>query len=243
MKWIILTTETIHHAQFVRETAKVFPPAAVLIERNTLKPPFETAHPLEAQRDVYESEAFFGGMTPAIASLAPTHAFDSVNDAAALELIAGLAPDVVVVFGTGKIGRGLIGLPGLKGAILNLHGGDPREYRGLDSHLWAIYHSDFGGLVTTLHHLNADLDDGDIVLQGALAVPKGMRLHQLRKANTEACVGMTLAALDMHRRSGRFISAPQGRKGRYYSFMPSALKEVCRKKFQAHTERLPDGIP
>jgi methionyl-tRNA formyltransferase len=239
MKWIILTTETVHHAHFVSEAAKGFPVAAVVLERNGLKPAFDTAHPMEAQRDAFESQVFFGGKTPAIASLAPTYAFDSINEAGVRALISDIAPDVIVVFGTGRIGRELIGLR--PGSILNLHGGDPREYRGLDSHLWAIYHSDFGGLVTTLHHLNENLDDGDIVLQGALRVAQGMELHQLRRSNTEVCVKLALGALDMHARHGGFVSTPQGRRGRYYSFMPSPLKEVCRKRFKLHAERLPDG--
>lgn len=238
MKWILLTTETVHHAHFLRETAKHLPPSAVLVETKVNKAPFETFHPLEAARDAYESEAFFGGRTPALASLAPVREFATVNDPAALSLIAGIAPDLILVFGTGKIGRDLIGLA--SGNIVNLHGGDPREYRGLDSHLWAVYHGDFGGLVTTLHHLNEDLDDGDIILQGSVPVARGMELHQLRRANTEVCVRLSLAALEM-RAHGGLVSAPQGRKGRYYSFMPAPLKEICRKKFKAHAERLPDG--
>jgi len=239
MKLVVLTTETLHHAWFVRELAKAYPVAAAVIERNSLKAPFETAHPMEALREDFERETFFGGRAPAIADLAPTHAFDSINDPAARALVAALDPDLILVFGTGRIGRELISVK--PRSILNLHGGDPREYRGLDSHLWAIYHSDFGGLVTTLHHLNASLDDGDIVLQGGLAVKKGMELHQLRKANTEVCVSMCLSAIEMHARPGGPVSAPQGKRGRYYSFMPAPLKEICRRKFKQHTERLPDG--
>ncbi len=239
MKWIILTTETVHHAYFVSEVSKRFPVAAVVIEQNVLKAPFETAHPMEPLRDTYESEVFFGGKTPTINDLTPTHNFPSINDAAVRSLISDIAPDVIVVFGTGKVGRELIGLK--PKTILNLHGGDPQEYRGLDSHLWAIYHGDFGGLVTTLHHLNENLDDGDIVLNRPLQVKKGMELHQLRRSNTEVCVQMTLTALEEFKRTGTFVSSPQAKRGRYYSFMPTPLKEVCRKKFKTYTERLPDG--
>ena len=73
--------------------------------------------------------------------------------------------------------------------IFNLHGGDPQRYRGLDTHLWAIYHKDFGGLVTTLHIL-PKLDDGDIVSMGTLPVSKDMPLYALRKVNTEVCVNL-----------------------------------------------------
>ena len=241
MRIAILTTDTVHHAYFVREMAKHFPPAVVVLERKAHKPHFETGHPFESLRDAYETGVFFGGKAPAIESLAPTHSFASINESGVLSLLSGVAPEVIIVFGTGKIGRELIGLR--PQAILNLHGGDPREYRGLDSHLWAIYHGDFGGLVTTLHHLNPELDDGDIILQGSLRVEKGMELHQLRRSNAEVCARLGLSALDMFARNGGFTSVPQRKHGRYYSFMPAPLKEICLRKFKAHTERLPDGSP
>ena len=46
---------------------------------------------------------------------------------------------------------------------INLHGGDPEKYRGLDSHLWSIYHEDWASLVSTLHVVSKDLDAGDSI--------------------------------------------------------------------------------
>ncbi len=115
---------------------------------------------------------------------------------------------------------------------MNLHGGDPEEYRGLDTHLWAIYHNDFGGPVTTLHTVAAVLDAGDICLQDVVAVKPIMPLHQLRAANTDTCIRLARSALASFADLGTLPARKQIRRGRYYSFMPSPLKEVCRRNFR-----------
>ncbi len=122
--------------------------------------------------------------------------------------------------------------------MLNLHGGDPENYRGLDSHLWAIYHRDFEALVTTLHFVTSELDDGDIVGQMRVPLRSGMALHQLRAANTEVCVELTVSALEALRSRGVLDARRQLRCGRYYSFMPTPLKELCNRRFATHTSRL-----
>ena len=73
--------------------------------------------------------------------------------------------------------------------------GDPRQYRGLDTHLWAIYHGDFGGLVTCLHHVDLQLDTGDIVDCRPVPIARDMELHELRAANTRVCVELIRSAL------------------------------------------------
>lgn len=239
MKWILLTTETIHHVKFLIEINKIFPVSAVVLEQKSNLPQFDTSHPMDKVRDEYESQQFFGGSVPLCQSIAPTFSFPNVNDPEVRALISDISPDLILVFGTGKIGRDLISISPQN--ILNLHGGDPEEYRGLDSHLWTIYHGDFTRLITTIHHVSYGLDTGDIILKGKISLFKGMQLHELRKANTEVCIKITLSALDMYARQKTFISSPQAKKGRYYSFMPSELKELCRKKFLAYTQGLADG--
>jgi len=237
MRIAVLTTDTHHHTYFVREVMKAFPIEVVLDERNVLHAPFKTAHPFELVRETYERDALFGGRELGLGDVGETLAVSRVNDPVALRRLREAKPDTIVVFGTGKVSPEVIGI--CPRGIVNLHGGDPEEYRGLDSHLWAIYHRDFRGLVTTLHHLNEEFDDGDIILQGAVPVCKGMALHEIRRYNTEVCVELALAALDMFARSGHFVSRPQRKLGRYYSFMPADLKEVCRTTFQKHADGLP----
>jgi methionyl-tRNA formyltransferase len=244
VKLAILTTQTPHHAYFVREVASRFPVARAYCETTGPRAPFETAHPFETTRDAYERQIWFDGRDARVADLVPTEFVASMNENAAVASLRALAPDVVIVFGTGRLTTVVLDIqPRL---MLNLHGGDPEEYRGLDTHLWAIYHRDFGGLVTTLHRMLPALDAGDVVQNMHIPLRPAMQLHELRAANSEVCVRLSLDALSAIETRGDVASRRQGRTGRYYSFMPAVLKELCVRRFAAHTSRMAataDGVP
>jgi methionyl-tRNA formyltransferase len=138
----------------------------------------------------------------------------------------------VFVFGTGRISDDV--RTSAARACLNLHGGSPEFYRGLDSHLWAMYHDDFDNVVTTLHHVDADLDTGDIVFQERLTFEPTTGLHEVRSINTRSCVGLALLAVHALSSLGRLPARRQFQRGRYYSFMPAALKDICAEKLRRH---------
>ena len=236
MKVAILTTETPHHVYFVREVAKRFPVARVFRETQKVFPSFETAHPYEDERERFERGLWFGDTTGSLNEFAETQSVVTMNDPYAVQALDSLQPDAVVVFGTGRLKQPVIAVQPER--MFNLHGGDPERYRGLDTHLWAIYHNDFPGLVTTLHRVTPVLDNGDIVSQAPLALARGMLLKDLRAANTRICVTLTLAALSQLAERGVISSRPQAHVGRYYSFMPTVLKDLVCKKFAAHTAKL-----
>lgn len=231
----VLTTETLHHAHFVRALAGSYPDLLCVLERTSLTAPFETAHPFEAQREIYEAEYFFNGVRKQTRDFALVRDFDAINQLECVAALADYNPDLVITFGTRKIGKEMIAA--CRNRIINLHGGDPEEYRGLDSHLWAIYHNDFDGLVTTLHVLNETLDDGHIIGRQKLDTGKITDLSQLRAVNTEACVALCQDAMAQYQRNGMINSAPQMKNGRYYSFMPAPLKQICVGKFQRYRDR------
>lgn len=233
MNVAVLTTETSHHAYYAWKVSEQFPLAAIVLETRTLEPPFETFHPFETRRDTYEREVLLAGFDGSLADLAPVHAVENVNDTAGL--LAAAALDAVLVFGTGLLLPETISLAA---TCLNLHGGDPEEYRGLDTHLWAVYHGDFRALVTTLHHVDEELDCGDIAYREPVPLRHGMPLHELRARNTEVCVELSLRALRELARSGSVERRPQSRRGRYYSFMPGVLKDRCVRQFERHTAEL-----
>lgn len=237
MRLAILTTDTLHHRHFVRMMRDAVPDTVVFEEiRPASVATFATAHPFEDRREEHEAAIWFCGNPPPLADLAPLSRYISLSTPEAAAAIADAAPDVIVTFGTGRLKGQILDL--CRGRFLNLHGGDPEEYRGLDTHLWAIYHNDFSALSTALHHVEESLDAGDIVATLPIPLHRGMDLHQLRQVNTEICVRLTLEALTDFARRGRFVARTQRRVGRYYSHMPSVLKELCVRRFQRHTEKL-----
>lgn len=228
----LLTTDTAHHRYFAAALAERGLLERIVEETTSLTPPFDTFHPFEALRDEHERAVLPGATTP-LHEIAETQRVARADDAA--ETLARLRPQAIVVFGTSRIGPALIGAA--DAACLNLHGGNPEEYRGLDTHLWAIYHRDFANIVTTLHHVDAGLDTGDVVGLAPLPLRRDMRLHELREANARVCVDLTLRALaDLD--EGRGERRPQTRRGRYYSFMPAVLKERCVEIFERHAASL-----
>lgn len=236
MRTVLLTTETSHHAYFAGRVAERFPWSAIFIETHASSAPFETHHPFEDRRDSFEREVLLSRGVRSMAEAGPCRTFDSLNTPAAVEALCLTRPDVVIDFGTGKLEDGARSAGRL--ANLNLHGGNLETYRGLDSHLWAIYHGEFNQLMTTLHRLAAGLDTGDIVSQGGLGLRRGMELHELRSENTRMCVGLVLTALETCERIGAVPARSPVGLGRYYSFMPAVIKEQVVRKFHAHTATL-----
>lgn len=237
MRIAILTTQTPHHARYVQALGDAHDVVGVLLETTAVTPPFDTSHPFEGDRDTFERETWFAGHEPAIGDLAPVTSFPSLSHPGAVKALADMKADIAVVFGTSKLAGPILDV--LPRRLLNLHGGDPQDYRGLDTHLWAIYHGDFDALVTCLHFVEPDLDTGDVLEVKSVPLHKGMELHQLRHANTETCIDITHAALRGFTRGSMLRVTPQQRRGRYYSFMPAVLKDTCVAKFRRHTELLP----
>jgi methionyl-tRNA formyltransferase len=236
MKLALLTTDTPHHTFYVWKLAERFPIHTVFLESNTVIPPFETHHPFESRRDEYEREILLKGCPAGIDGLTRTMTVASVNGGDSLAELKAIAPDVVLVFGTGKLLAPVIQMPSRM--CLNLHGGNPEHYRGLDSHLWAIYHRDFSNLITTLHYVDAGLDTGAIAVQSEITLQRNTELFQLRALNTQVCLDLTLLALSRLQRNEPLPRRSQVGRGRYYSFMPAVLKEDCVKKFEAYVVKL-----
>lgn len=236
MKLAVLTTDTTHHTYFVRELAAAYPVGRVIVETSVRRPVFETAAPFETERDEYERAVLLGGRPERLDDCAETRRVASVNENGGVAALKEFSPDVSIVFGTGRLHAAAIRAAGA--VCLNLHGGNPEEYRGVDTHLWAIYHDDFENLMTTLHHVDLELDTGNIVGQTSLPLARTTALHQLRGINTRACVDLVKEAVGALQRTGTVASRPQRRRGRYYSFMPAVLKVECLAKFTRHVGRL-----
>lgn len=230
MKIALLTTDTLHHTWFLQALKKHYDDVFVINETTSVQPKFETRHSFEDQRDTFESRFFFNGRDLHLNDIARCVDCQTINDPAALQALTAYKPDILIVFGTRRIKAPL--MDAFPGRIINLHGGDPEYYRGLDTHLWAIYNDDLASLETTLHILDHDLDTGAIIQKQALNLDDIPDLSQLRAVNTQACVDLCLGALKTFETLGYFITSPQNRRGDYYSFMPAETKAICVQKYQ-----------
>lgn len=236
MRLAILTTETPHHAYFVKALASGGHDIRVFSETRTPTPKYPVSHPFEAARDKYERSRWFTDQPAALANISTTETYDSLNEPAAFSSLQASAPDAVIVFGTGLLRDPIVGA--FANRIVNLHGGDPETYRGLDTHLWAVWHQDFAGLLATLHLLDGKIDHGAIISRKMIPLRHGMALHELRAENTQVCVDLAREALSDFAQIGRFTAREQRTPGRYYSAMPAVLKEACVARFARYTDTL-----
>ena len=232
MKIIILTTQTLHHTKFVQDILEVCPDIDVILETKSLIPPFDINHSYLELQDDYESNLWFQGTLPKIKDFVHSIEVNNINDQDCFSFIMNAEPDLIVVFGTSRIRASLINC--LSRPALNLHGGDPEYYRGLDSHLWSIYHGEYNRLVTSLHEVSAALDAGAILNKRPVKLTPAMELFQLRAANTDCCCSLVIDAIKQYQKEGSWNAQAQKQIGRYYSFMPTVLKEVCVKKFKGY---------
>ncbi len=232
----ILTTETPHHVRFIQALSERWNIVRVFEEKRAVSATFETRHAVEEQGEAYEIQEWFGGKPTFLRDVADVVTFQDLNQPDAMAAMRDAACDVHIAFGTGKLNQELIDITPER--IVNLHGADPEHYRGLDTHLWAVYHRDFRGLVTTLHKVSPNLDRGGVIMKKPVPLFRDMQLHQLRKANTEICIDLTNRGLEMVATYDQFISQPQLYIGRHYSFMPSVLKDRCVKQFAEYTATL-----
>ena len=236
MKLILLTTDTLHHKYYIDKISRLFNFQLIIFENNQVKPPFETLHAFENEREVYETDIMFHNQVPSIETYNKIFCTDNINCDEVKDKLIEIQPDIVIVFGNSKISQNIIDT--CPNGIINLHGGDPEEYRGLDTHFWAIYHNDFSNLVTTIHKLNSKLDEGDIIFKLPVKVYSNMKIFQLRMSNTDTCIELTILAISQFEENGFFISQKQSKKGRYYSYMPQVLKDIVCKKFEKYTSSL-----
>lgn len=236
MQIVVLTTGAIRRRYFVEKIQAQFEIAQVLIETRDPPPPYPTAHPLDEARKVHERDHWYGGNPPAFDSIAKVKSFEDLNDPAAIAELRDLKPDILLVYGTGRLSKTVIDQ--CPGGSANFHNGNPEDYRGLDCHLWPLFHGDFNALRMTMHKIEPELDTGDIIDRRPVSLQRNMPLSHLRQAATELTIDIAIDAINDFKNNGYFSSISQVRTGRYYSYMPAQLKNICIQKFERYTSML-----
>lgn len=228
MRIVILSTETDHHTYFINRIASEHDVAAVFYETEHARFPYDTASPFSDEEQAFERNHFFKDVSDTVSIAIPVQRVASVNVKEFEERVAPYRAELALVFGCGRIRPHV--LPLFSKGIVNVHRGIAPEYRGLDSDLWAIYHSDFSNIGVTLHFVAETLDTGDIVHKEHVSYTAANKIYHLRYKTTIMATDMILDVLTRCE-AGTVQSLKQANAGRYYSAMPSVLKPVCMHKF------------
>lgn len=94
-----------------------------------------------------------------------------------------VAPDLIISYSAPQIIKPeLLCVP--KYGIINVHGALLPNYRGCMPSFWYLYNDEkVGG--ATVHYMSADIDDGDICLQGSVDISDCQTMFQLMKKTKE----------------------------------------------------------
>lgn len=83
-----------------------------------------------------------------------------INTAESVQLVASCSPDVILVFGTGVVGKKVLSLA--RKLALNLHTGISPYYRGANCTFWPVHNHELHMLGATVHECTMELDGGKI---------------------------------------------------------------------------------
>jgi methionyl-tRNA formyltransferase len=186
-----------------------------------------------AERDRSE-DRFFGDhaalrvpATTVVRKLKPA----TINDAAEVQLMAGLKPDIVLVYGTGILKDGIIGA--FEGRIINIHLGLSPYYRGSGTNFWPLVNREPEYVGATILQLDAGIDTGPVIAHVRPEIASGDGPHDIgNKAIVAACDALCAAAIACI--EGRAPAVPQEGKGRLYQrkdFNADAVR-LLRKNFE-----------
>jgi hypothetical protein len=83
-----------------------------------------------------------------------------INTAEGIAAVSSFEPDVILVFGTGIVGKQVLSRAGK--TALNMHTGISPYYRGCDCYFWPLYNGELHMLGATVHHCVKEIDGGRI---------------------------------------------------------------------------------
>jgi len=240
MKLIIFTTRTKHHSYFIQKIYKNFEIEQILYEKKQLNCSYKTGPFFETQENEYE-ERFFDtsyGCSKNIPHTLEKRSVDlyNVNQTGVKEYLKALQPDLIWVYGAGRIHPHIINIP--KWGMVNLHGGISQKYRGLDSTLWAMYHNDFNTIGLTVHYVAPELDTGDILSQQKMDILPSDDIFNFRYKMTLMATEHTLHLLKKFNQNRDKLPATPQKPGPYYSAMPIEKKNIALKNFITYKNTL-----
>lgn len=247
LRLAVLTTDTPHHRYFLRRLVED-KPAGVVIAANLfetrsypwrlrarrhfvrslpnlwqglVRNPYLQSRRFAERQVRFEGEAFFPSGDNGLPDSFPSRASASANDPDAIDWLKRGEPDLLLVYGTGRLKPAVFSW--LRLGAINAHGGLLPRYRGLDTNLWAAYEGRPEDMAVTIHQIDAELDTGAIYAMQRLGPIRGLNLLNLRYYT--ALLSTELFVEVLHRLvSGDAKAEPQLQGGQYYGPMPMWLK-------------------
>jgi phosphoribosylglycinamide formyltransferase 1 len=166
MKVIVLTSNSLRH-KFLANTLSSYCDDALIISE--CKPQTSSFNDSKNSTEIENhfllrdqtEKSFFPNDNYFIPKTLPI-VYKEANSPYVYEVIKNFKPDILIVFGSSIIKEPLISLLPV-GHIINLHLGISPYYRGSGTNFWPFVNDELEYLGSTILHLDAGIDTGDII--------------------------------------------------------------------------------
>jgi hypothetical protein len=243
----VLTTDTPHHRYFLRrlgtELSGHISVAQVLFEQRPYPwrqrawrhwrekfpnpwhgiatNPYLQPALLGKRVDRWERARFFPDGDDRLPAGTPCDRVWSVNEALSRDRLMAAKPDLIVVYGTGRVAPEIYQMA--PAGAVNAHGGKLPEYRGLDTNLWAALQGRPQDMRATWHTVEREFDTGAVYVSRSLPKAADLDLDSIRGYAAEVCTDLLIELMPALA-AGSATVTPQSGAGRYYGPMPWLLK-------------------
>jgi hypothetical protein len=158
---------------------------------------------------------------------------DDLHDAEAVQFVANLAPDYLLIAGAPVIRPMLYSLA--REATLNRHLGLAPAYRGSNCPIWALAGGDFQSVGYTIHLVSERVDGGGIVRQAPIPMRRDVSLAEyLAEVQVEGSNGFVSVLSDILE---GLPLRPKTQQGAGMHFPPAGLSAVRRAYRNYNRER------
>ena len=182
MKIVILTSNSLRHKFLANTLSSYCDDALIISECKPQNLSFDDSKELteienhfllrdETEKSFFPNDNYFIPKTLPIL-------YKEVNSEYIYEIIKSFKPDAMFVFGSSIIREPLISLLP-PGHIINLHLGLSPYYRGSGTNFWPFVNSELEYLGSTILHLDAGIDTGDIICHVRPKIESGDNVHSL----------------------------------------------------------------
>lgn len=148
------------------------------------------------------------------------------NDAAEIATMRQLAPDVVLVFGTGLLKQPLI--DAFPGRIINIHLGLSPYYRGAGTNFWPLVNGEPEYCGATIHFLDIGVDTGPVLAHVRPDVARTDGPHDVGNKTIIAAADMlaTIARLHVEAPLEGVVQTGEGRVYKRAHFCAGAVNRL-----------------
>jgi len=144
----------------------------------------------------------------------------NINDATFLTSIGSMGVDLIISVAAPQIFRdALLSVP--KQGCINIHNAKLPKYRGMLPNFWQMYYGE-KAVGTTIHRINAKLDDGDILLQRESPIETGETLEALIRRTKRFGARLMIEAVQDIREGRIQPLANNAAEATYFSFPTKA---------------------